>query len=178
MQPHRDHHFSEGRALPLARRVFGSLHRTMLLHRQLIARKLSERDVPAAQALCLKELGHHDGITQRDLAELLMVSRPNVTVMLKKMEKAGLVERSVDEADQRYTRIHLTARGVEMHNSMHRAIDDITAETIGALSEKDQAELARLLGLLGERMAEVLGDSGSARHASGYWSQSGEEKPE
>lgn len=149
-------HELDGRSEPLARKTFSALHRTMLLHRQLMSRKLSEHGVRPAQALCIKQLGHHDGITQRDLAELLLVSRPTVTVMLKKMERSGLVTREVDESDQRFTRIRLTEKGNELHERMHAAVDDIIVDTIGRLPAADQIDLERLLRSLGAVMEAAI----------------------
>ncbi len=108
MSGHPPHGHGDLSDRPLPWRVFGALHRAMHGHRQLMARKLAERDVPPGQALCMRAVSHHDGITQRDLAEMLGLSRPTVTVMLQKLERAGLIERRADEADQRYTRIYLT----------------------------------------------------------------------
>lgn len=150
--PRPIHDAGEWTSDPQSRRAFGAFHRTMNLHRHLMLRKLSEHGFTPAQGLCLKELGHHDGISQRDLAELLFVSRPTVTVMLKKMERAGLLTREADSEDQRYTRIHLTGKGMELHESMHAAVDEIIGETFGSLPEKDQADLERLLGDLGSAM--------------------------
>lgn len=124
-----------------------------------MVRRLAEYNVPPAQAFCVKELGHNDGITQGELARLLHVSRPTVTVMLKNMEKQGLITREVDEADQRFTRIHLTGKGHDLHNTMHGVVDDIIVETISTLPEADQAQLERLLDALGESMTSALGES-------------------
>lgn len=142
---------------PLGWQVFRAFHRAMHAHRQLMVQIMAERDIPPAQALCMRVLGHNDGVSQRDLAEILRVSRPTVTVMLQKMEKAGLVERRVDETDQRYTRIYLTDEGWRAHADMHALLDEFVAETIGPLCDKDQRELERLLGLLNENMSAALG---------------------
>jgi DNA-binding MarR family transcriptional regulator len=63
------------------------------------------------------------------------------------------VERRVDEQDQRYTRIYLTPAGMELHEEMHEVVAEIVEATIAPLSEDDQRELTRLLGLLTENIA-------------------------
>lgn len=153
-QRHRDLRGTEDP--PLAWQVFRAFHRAIHAHRQLMVQIMAERDISPAQALCMRVLGHNDGVSQRDLAEILRVSRPTVTVMVQKMEKAGLVERRVDMADQRYTRIYLTDEGWHAHADMHELLDEFVAETIGPLSEEDQRELERLLGLLNENMNAAL----------------------
>ena len=130
--------------------------RAMHAHRQLMARKMSARGIPPAQMFCLREVAHDPGITQRDLAEKLNVSRPTLTVMLHKMAKSGLIERRADETDQRYTRIYLAADGASVHEQMHGVVGEVIAEMVGPLSEPDRAELARLLQSLGDNMTAAL----------------------
>lgn len=156
-EPDRHRELRQGER-PLPWRVFGQFHKAMHAHRLLMARLMSEHDMLPAQAICMRELAHHDGITQRDLAELLGVSRPTVTVMLQKMERAGLIERHVDEADQRFTRIHLTDAGWQGHEEMHRLLDEYISRTYDRISESDQRELERVLGVLNEHLVEALGD--------------------
>lgn len=132
--------------------AFAAFIRAMHAHRQLIMRKLAEHGAHPGQMFCMKALSAHDGITQRDLAELLHVARPTVTVMLQKMEKAGLVERRVDERDQRYTRIYLTEDGWATHDQIHGILDEMIDSALGPMPEEDQRELARLLGTLGDNL--------------------------
>jgi len=140
---------------PLAEQCFHAFLRAMHAHRQLMFRKMSEAGIPPSQAFCLKEVAHNDGITQRDLAEALSISRPTLTVMLQKLEKAGLVERRADESDQRFTRIFLTAAGDTAHRTMHSAMAEVVAQTTGGLTDADQTELMRLLDAL-------VGNTGTA----------------
>ena len=137
----------------LSWRVFGALHRVMHAQRRVMTQIMADRDIQPAQAFCMRVLGHHDGVTQRDLADLLEVSRPTVTVMLQKMEKAGLIERRVDADDQRFTRIYLTEDGWKAHEEMHGILEAFISKAIGSLAENDQRELERLLGLLSDNLS-------------------------
>lgn len=146
-----------------------AFHQVMQSHRHVMVRKLAERGLHFAQALCLKEAMHQPGISQRDLAERLHVSRPTVTAMLQKMEKVQLIERRVDELDQRYTRIFVTEKGAQLHLEMHAVIGEIVEGVIGPMPEKDRRELARLLGNLDENYQRLLAtpaeDSKATRRA-------------
>lgn len=136
-------------------RAFGAFHRAMHAHRQLMARRFAGTGMHPAQGICLREVAHHEGITQRDLAERLHMARPTVTVMVQKMEKSGLIERRADTADQRYTRIYLSEAGHKAHEAMHRELERVVAETVEPLSERDQEELERLLNLLAVNIQKV-----------------------
>ena len=130
--------------------------RTLHSYRRLMAHSVSTHEIPPSQAHALREIGHAAGITQRDLAERMRISRPTLTVMLQKMEKAGLVERVADDADQRFTHLHLTAEGAAQHKRMHGVMGEIVSGVMGPLSEVDRAELARLLDLMHANITKAL----------------------
>jgi DNA-binding MarR family transcriptional regulator len=130
--------------------------RTLHAYRRLMSRALGENKVPPGQIFALREIGHCDGVTQRDLAEKLRISRPTLTVMLQKMEKSGLIERSSDESDHRFTRLHLTASGTAEHERMHGFMGAVVTQAMGPLSEADRDELARLLTLVNDNITTAL----------------------
>jgi DNA-binding MarR family transcriptional regulator len=105
--------------------------------------------------MCLRLLTVNDGASQRDVARMLHVSPPTVSKMLTAMEKSGLVERTPDEADQRLTRVYLTAAGRERSTEMGIAVGEYVNATFATLSERERRELARLLEKLGARISEV-----------------------
>lgn len=136
--------------------VFRSLHATLRLHKQLMTRTLAAHGTHPGQAICLRLLAAHDGITQRDLADALHLSRPTVSKMLKGLEKAGEIERRPDAADQRLTRVFLTAGGRALELDLRGVSAGYVNETIGALPEDDRRELARLLEELGASISRAL----------------------
>ncbi len=130
---------------PQPYRTFYALREVMRSQKQLMMRRLSENGAHMGQALTLWVLSENEGLNQAELAELLNVARPTVTVMLKKMERAGLVERRADEHDSRSMRIHLTDAGRAMHARLREVHEAIVHDTMAPLSEADQIELERLL---------------------------------
>ena len=136
--------------------------RTLHDYRRLMSRAMTDNAMPPGQIFALREIGHDDGVTQRDLAERLRISRPTLTVMLQKMEKAGVIERRADEADQRYTRIHLTPAGIAEHKRMHGFMGDVVSQVMGLLSDADRDQLTRLLGLIHDSITAALETSPAA----------------
>lgn len=141
---------------PLSAEVFAAFRRTMHLNRQYIGRTMAEKGGHPGTAGVLRVLASHEGITQRDLAETLHLSRPTVTTMLQRLEHDGFIERWADETDQRLTRIRLTARGCAQAEAFRALFITYVDATIGAMSEADRRELARLLGLLADNTAAAL----------------------
>ena len=103
---------------PASLRVYEAWSRTLHLQRQLAIRATPEPGIHPGQARCLWAISDNDGITQRDLAEMLHLSRPTVTALLQKLEKAGAVQREADAEDQRLTRIRLTCTGRTLATKM------------------------------------------------------------
>lgn len=147
---------------PLSAEVFNAFRRTMHLNKQLLGRVMAEKGGHAGAAGFLRVLSAHEGITQRDLAEMLHLSRPTVTTALQRLEQHGLVERWDDETDQRLTRIRLTEKGRTQAGTFQESFATYIEATIGAMSETDRRELARLLGVLGENAASALASTEEA----------------
>jgi DNA-binding MarR family transcriptional regulator len=143
----------------LSAQVFRAFHATLRLHKRLMTRTLAAHGTHPGQAICLRLLAAHDGITQRDLAQALQLSPPTVSKMLSGLERTGAVERRPDAADQRLTRVFLTAQGRALELALRGVSAGHINETIGALSEDDRRELCRLLDGLGVSIARAL-----ARH--------------
>jgi DNA-binding MarR family transcriptional regulator len=136
--------------------VFRAFLNAMRLHRQLMIKTLTARGANPGQAFCLRLLAAHDGISQRDLAEMLHLARPTVTRMLQAIEKSGMVERRADAADQRLTRVYLTAAGRDRERAVSAVASDYVDQTIGTLPAADRRELTRLLGELAESLSRAL----------------------
>jgi DNA-binding MarR family transcriptional regulator len=133
----------------LSAQVFRAFLGTAKLHMHLMLRTLADSGTHPGQLMCLRLLSVNDGISQRDLADMLHVARPTVTKMLQGMEKSGLVERRPDQADQRLTRVYLTAAGRRAAKEMGVVAAGYVNATIATLPEADRRELARLLEELG-----------------------------
>jgi DNA-binding MarR family transcriptional regulator len=141
---------------PLSFRVFGVYMRSLHLHRQLMGKLLTGQDSHPGQAFCLRMLDANDGVTQRDLAEAMQLSRPAVTTMLQRMQKAGLIVRRPDEADQRLTRVYLTEEGHALADQMRATFATYISTAFDSMTADDRRELERLLGIVAENTAAAL----------------------
>jgi MarR family transcriptional regulator, organic hydroperoxide resistance regulator len=139
----------------LSARAFRAFLGTAKLHfKNMMATMAGGRTHPG-QAMCLRLLSVNDGVSQRDMARMLHVAPPTVSKMLSTMEKAGLVERKPDEADQRRTLVYLTAAGHERSDQMGAAVGEYVNATFATLTERERRDLARLLEKLSARIEEV-----------------------
>jgi DNA-binding MarR family transcriptional regulator len=169
-RPSHPHHASDpaaGWKMPeledvdeLSARAFRALITTAKLHFKNMTATVADGRSHPGQAMCLRLLSVNDGASQRDVARMLHVSPPTVSKMLGTMEKSGLVERRPDAADQRLTRVYLTADGRERSDEMGVAVGEYVNATFATLSERELRDLARLLEKLGARISEAAAAAG------------------
>lgn len=157
----------------LSSRVFHAFMRTFRLHGQLMIRILADEGAHPGQAICLRILVTHDGISQRDLAEILHLSRPTVTSMLQRLERAGAITRRADETDQRLTRVYLTDAGRHLEEDLRSVLVTYSANVLDPIDEADRRELERLLGLMADNIAAALAARGEVAHQLSIGSHTG-----
>lgn len=98
-------------------------------------------------------LHDEDGLTQSDLAARLQIAPATLTRMLQRMARAGFLQRRIDAADQRISRVYLTAAGRAVRSEMQAMLGLLEAETFAGF---DAAEQAVLRGFLERLRANLL----------------------
>lgn len=112
---------------------------------------------PGARAI-LSMLAVSDGLSQRELVEATYLRAPTVSVILQKMEEAGMVERRSDEGDRRVIRVYLTALGHEADAKTIARIQQNDARAMSGLSDEETAELLRLLSKIRDNLLDGRGE--------------------
>jgi MarR family 2-MHQ and catechol resistance regulon transcriptional repressor len=143
------------RAVVSVVRGFGALHRQMSPHYARFGLKPAQY-----QMLMVLDRLREEKLTQRRLARELYVSFPNITVMLSRLEKTELVERTVNESDRREKFVRITGRGRALLKRIwkdHQAqLDRVTR----GLNDAECLELAGLLSKLIGGLASPASDDG------------------
>lgn len=112
----------------------------------LLGERLRARDLSLAQFDVVAQIGQSEGLMQRDLAGRLLVTEGNITQLLDKLERRGLVARN---ADGRCNRISLTEAGRGIYREIVPEQNRLIAEQFAALDKSEQEELRRLMRKLG-----------------------------
>jgi len=121
----------------------------------------------------LANLEREDGQTLAALSRRMLVTAGNLTGLVDRAGRDGVVERRADPRDRRLSRVYLTPKGRELIVELLPK----HAEEVGALFEEldpaDKRELRRLLGKLRDSLArKLIGGSGGSG-ANGSSSSSG-----
>ena len=91
-------------------------------------------------------LRHHsgtEGISQARISEMMMVNRANVTGLIDRLEKAGMVRRTAAE-DRRYNMIQLTSKGEKLLEKCDPAYGKEVQQAMSVLTEADLKRLIRV----------------------------------
>ena len=126
-------------------RTWIQLARTFYRIERSIAASLAEKDLTMAQFDVLATLRYSEGLTQKELAELLLVTKGNVVGLLDRLQKLDLVERRPDPEDGRSNRVHLTPGGRRKIETVLPAHDRLVLRTLDCLGQQEITTLRRLL---------------------------------
>ncbi len=103
----------------------------------------------------LSTLTEQEGISQKELAERLYVTKGNVSGLIDRLVEAGLVERRAIPDDRRFYALFLTPQGKTLAERGIAAHRDYVERTLGYLETNDLDELDRLVRLWRDRVREV-----------------------
>lgn len=139
---------SAGKAKASPDQDFGWLHRDVYrLFQRAWDRHLqaSGTGITVPQSRVLAALRQHDGLTQTEIADLVMMEKAPLGRTIDRMEEVGLVERRPDPADRRVRRVYLTDAIERLYDPLWGAafaMFDVALE--GFTPEEYQAFLAML----------------------------------
>jgi len=128
------------RAVVSVVRGFGALSRQMGPHYASFG-----LTPPQFQMLTVLNRLRGEQVTQRRLGKQLYVSFPNVTVMLSRLEKMGLIERTINNDDRRERFVKITNRGRKLLKKIWQCQPDQLERVTADLTESERLKLAQLL---------------------------------
>lgn len=111
-------------------------------------------DLSLARFDLLMQLLREDGQTASTLSRKMLVTAGNLTGLVDRAERDGLLERRPDPQDRRQARIHLTTAGQRLARRAMKRHHDLAEELVAPLDRKDREALRRLLGQLREAIEQ------------------------
>ena len=106
----------------------------------------------APQSGVLRSLARSGPVSSADLSRELCVTPSNITGIIDRLEKKGLVQRNRDSGDRRVTLIQLSEAGEQLSSSLP---DPIESRLIAGLAELPPKEVKKLDKAL-ERIIDIL----------------------
>jgi DNA-binding MarR family transcriptional regulator len=106
---------------------------------------LEEIGLYGGQQFVLMALWENEGIIHSELAEQLHVRPATITNALKRMERAGFIERRQDAEDQRVSRVYLTDAGRNIRGAVEEVWRELEEQTFADFSSEERALLNQFL---------------------------------
>ncbi|MGI6374903.1 MAG: MarR family winged helix-turn-helix transcriptional regulator [Anaerolineae bacterium] len=122
------------------------------LQHALVHRGIESFGLYRGQPRMLRLLWQEDGLTHSDLANQMRVQPATISKMVQRMERSGFVERRRDDADERVSRVFLTARGRDVQGQVEAWFADFQAGYTTGLCDEDLVALRRLLRHIRDRL--------------------------
>ncbi len=109
------------------------------------AEHLSTYGLSVGQFDVLAQVGAHEGITQKELAEKLLVTKSNICQILGRMEERGLVSR---RQEGRAKHLFLTEEGRRMFEQVVPSQEELIDRLLSSVPVDDHDMLSKTLGRL------------------------------
>lgn len=124
-----------------------------LLHRYRISTALSGLSIYRGQPEILEYLNEHGGCSQRELADSLGVSPASIATSLKRMSKAGFIERTPDKSDRRINRMKLTEKGNETRKAGRVECDKVDEAMFKGFSDEEITVFSDMLSRISQNLS-------------------------
>ncbi|QNU65591.1 winged helix-turn-helix transcriptional regulator [Ruminiclostridium herbifermentans] len=112
-----------------------------ILHRINIQKQASKNGLYFGQPPILEYVASHNYCTQREVADFMKVSPASISTSVKRMQKAGLIEKLVDDSDLRYNRLKITEKGKELTDKCRKDFDKVDAQMFAGFSDEECQQL-------------------------------------
>ena len=102
-------------------------------------------ELTSRQIFCIEQIKSMQNPNLSELAEIMNIAKPSMTVMINRLEKNQLVNKVQSDSDRRTAHIHLTEKGEKaagLHEQLHARISEIL---VSDLTESEQENLIVLL---------------------------------
>ena len=114
----------------------------------------NEEGLFSGQQHIIHLLKHNEGLTVSQIAKATGVATATASVSIKRMEKAGFVERKSDENDARITKLYLTQKGELAPEHIKEKMDSQEQFITKGLSDDEINLLSDLLDRVIENLKE------------------------
>lgn len=139
------------------RQIVGTLENIHLLRKLFVIKVSKSSPLHFSQMAIMNTIEHGENCTQADIAKQLGVTPASVATSTKRLQRAGLITKTVDEENLRCKRLSLTDEGraaINSHKSIFSEYDELVFKDFSD-GEKEQllAYLTRIL----EKMQDIEG---------------------
>lgn len=93
-----------------------------------------------------------EGLSQAQISDMMLVNRANITSLVDRTEKTGLVRRTAHRNDRRCNIVTLTAKGRTLYEKVEPVYLQKVRDVMASLSMRELRDLADALGKIRGRL--------------------------
>ncbi len=138
--------------------------KTNRLHRRVFELSVNETGVHRSQHQLLMHISVNEGSSQKEIAEAMGVSTATIAVTLKKLEKAGFVQKAMKLSDNRVNRVALTEKGKLIIQDSQRIIQELDEAFFEGFQKEEMDQLMNYLMRMQDNMLEYANKKGYAEN--------------
>ena len=142
--------------------------------RDVFDRACAEFGITTSQYNVLRILRgvHPEGHPRGEISRRMVERAPDVTRLIDRLEKQGLVMRDRTERDRRLSLSRITPAGLELLERMGPRMREAHEQIAGRISEGDRIELSRICEGIYDEL--VTGANSSTPNREGLWKSAGD----
>lgn len=125
-----------------------------VLHRLCIHKEIFDSGLHFGQPPILEYVENHEGCTQREISDFLGISPPSVATSVKRLQRAGFLQKQSDETDLRRTRLHLTDLGKQAAAQCASILDNMEQKLFHSFSGRELEQFSSYLDRMIDNLAE------------------------
>ena len=139
------------------RDIIGNLERFHLLRKLFIQRSMINSELHFGQFAVMNYIYDHDGCTQADLAENLKVTPASIATSTKRLQKAEMITKRIDEDNLRCKHLSVTDKGKAEIVQSRRLFDDYDSRLFSDFPDEELSVFNQCLIKLIIKMSEAEG---------------------
>ncbi|MGB5722079.1 MAG: MarR family transcriptional regulator [Woeseiaceae bacterium] len=136
--------------------VWLAVGRTNLKVHRALNQTIGELDLSLAQHEILLSIWQKPGLTQKQLAENLLVVKSNVSALIKKLEARGLVNRDCDPCDTRNKCLSLTEDGEKLVRKSFERQNHVIDAMASVMSDAELRTIGDVMSRVGASIDQLL----------------------
>ncbi|MBK1810388.1 MarR family transcriptional regulator [Clostridium sp. YIM B02505] len=121
------------------------LNRVNTKFKNELFQRLKEYDVTPEQWSVLNCLWVQEGVTPKELADIIFKDKPNTNRILEKLQTKELIVRKPHPLDKRAFQIFLTDRGLALKDELIPRVEQLLEESTKGIETPKVEEMKRLL---------------------------------
>lgn len=155
---HPDTQEAQEDLLPFDESVGYQLRLTNRLMARYLQQKIVPHGVTSGMWYFLRALWREDGLTQRELSQIVGTMEPTTLTAIKSMEKKGLVRRVTNKEDRRKKHIFLTEEGRRLRDELIPLAREVVDESVEGFSDRERTAFLEYLKVIQSNLHKRIED--------------------